>query len=117
MCIRDSLKDHVPAVFVPSYYSENGRITDIMAWRDGRIQNITLDPETGESSSTVRWYNQVSGTDINGDGIMELPEPYALPDPKQTTTAVNFWALPPAQGPEIDRRGGLLRVGQRVGLR
>jgi hypothetical protein len=87
------LKDHVPAVFVPSYYSENGRITDIMAWRDGRIQNITLDPETGESSSTVRWYNQVSGTDINGDGIMELPEPYALPDPKQTTTAVNFWAL------------------------
>lgn len=87
------LQELVPAVFVPSNYGENGRITDIFAWRDGRIQNITMDPTTGESSGTIRWYTQVTGSDINGDGIMELPEPYALPDPKQTSTAVNFWAI------------------------
>ncbi len=89
------LRDSVPAVFVSSTYGEkkNGYITDIFAWRAGRIENITLKPATGESSDTIRWYTDVSATDINGDGILELPDPYGLPDPKSNTTAVNFWAI------------------------
>ena len=87
------LQELVPALFVPSQYGENGQITDVFAWRNNRIENITLDAETGESDNTIRWYTQVSGTDINNDLIMELPDPYALPDPKSATTAVNFWAI------------------------
>ena len=30
----------------------------------------------GESENTIRLYTQVSGTDINGDGVMELTAPY-----------------------------------------
>ena len=87
------LRDRVPALFIPSYYKgENGLITDIFAWRSGRIENITLNRE-GESENTIRLYTQVSGTDINGDGVMELTAPYALPDPNSTSAAVNFWAI------------------------
>ena len=64
-----------------SSYSGDGQITDIFAWKDGALQNITLDPATGESDSTIRWYTAVSARDINRDGILELPDPYALPDP------------------------------------
>lgn len=101
------LQDNIPAVFVSSTYghsgtsqsytdttySESGHITDIFAWKNGRIQNITLNPETGESDSTIRWYTAVSAKDINNDGILELPDPYALPDPSSTSIAVNFWAI------------------------
>ena len=101
------LQDGIPAVFVSSTYgrsgtaqnytdtsySESGHITDIFAWKDGRIQNITLNPDTGESDNTIRWYTAVTAKDINNDGILELPDPYALPDPSSTSVAVNFWAI------------------------
>ncbi|OUN20578.1 hypothetical protein B5G34_14595 [Flavonifractor sp. An82] len=101
------LQENIPAVFVSSTYghsgtsqnytdtaySESGHITDIFTWKDGRLQNITLNPETGESDSTIRWYTAVAAKDINNDGILELPDPYALPDPSSTSIAVNFWAI------------------------
>jgi len=88
------LRDKVPAVFVPSTYMEDGYIIDIFICRDGELKNITRDPETGNSDGTVRWYNGVSSTDINGDGIMELPLLAALPESKSSTgTAVNFWSI------------------------
>ena len=92
------LRDMVPALFVTSTYAVNGQITDILAWKDGTLANVTLEPDTGESGSTVRWDTEVSSTqvtcmDINHDGIMELPSAYALPDPENTGTAPNFWAI------------------------
>ena len=81
------------AIFVTSAYSENGSITDIFAWKGECLENITLNEYTFESNNTVRWYTRVSGTDINGDGVMELPDPYGLPDPTSTSSAVNFWAI------------------------
>ena len=79
--------------FNTTAYSGDGQITDIFAWKDGALQNITLDPATGESDSTIRWYTAVSARDINRDGILELPDPYALPDPTSSSIAVNFWAI------------------------
>ena len=57
-----------------------------------------LEPDTGESDSTIRWSTEVestkvSYTDINHDGILELPSAYALPDPNNVGTAPNFWAI------------------------
>ena len=79
--------------FNTSAYSGDGQITDIFVWKDETLQNITLDPATGESDSTIRWYTAVSARDINRDGILELPDPYALPDPTSSSIAVNFWAI------------------------
>lgn len=92
------LRDMVPALFVPSSFGENsGLITDIFAWQDGQITNITLDPDPEDptvlqSSITIRRYN-AAGCDINGDGILELPDPYGLPDYKGDGSAPNFWAF------------------------
>ena len=92
------LQDAVPALFLTSTYAVNGQITDIFAWKDGRLENVTLDPAAGESGGTVRWATEVdstkvSCTDINHDGIMELPSAYPLPAPGGTGTAPNFWAI------------------------
>lgn len=107
------LKDGVPAVFVDAAYASSGsaapgeelsafnsatysgegHITDVFAWKNGALRNITLNSTTGESDGTIRWYTAVSAKDINGDGILELPDPYALTDPTSSSIAVNFWAI------------------------
>ncbi len=87
------LTDRIPAVFATSSYGENGAITDVFSVKNGQLQNVTLDPETGESGETVRFYTQVGVRDINGDGIMELPQPVPLTDYRITTEAVNFWLI------------------------
>ena len=68
----------VPAVFVASLYEENSIVTDIFALRDGTFANITADTAAGTSAQTVRNYN-VYVTDIDEDGIIELPQPHQLP--------------------------------------
>ena len=90
---RGYLVERVPALFVTSAYAENGTITDIFTCRDGKLRNITLNTATGESGETIRYYNQVTATDINGDGILELPQPVPLTDYKITTATVNFWLI------------------------
>ena len=87
------LVDRVPALFVTSSYAENGAITDVFTCRDGKLRNVTLDPATGESGETIRYYNQVAPSDINGDGILELPQPVPLTDYRITTASVNFWLI------------------------
>ena len=87
------LMGRVPAIFVVSSYQENGTITDIFTFQNGELKNITLNSLTGESGETIRFYTQVTGCDINSDGIMELPRPVPLSDYKITTAAVNFWLI------------------------
>ena len=50
---------------------------------------------------------QVSCTDINHDGIMELPSAYALTEPDSTSTAPNFWAI---RWQQYDVNGGAHQV-------
>ena len=72
-----TLADGEPAVFVTSTYGEDeGQlVTDILALRDGVLTNLTLDEETGISSGTLREDSEgeIFATDINGDGIYEIP--------------------------------------------
>lgn len=85
-----ALTNLMPALFVSSDFGENGgRITDIITLRDGTLTNLTLDEETGMSLSTIRYYTDfkdVNGTDINNDGILELPLPELLPAVGENTT-------------------------------
>ena len=77
------LVDSVPALFVSSDFREFGdRISDILAVRDGMLTNITLDPATGVSTGTIRYYKDfkdVNSLDINSDSILELPIPEPMP--------------------------------------
>ncbi len=85
-----TLVDSIPALFVSSDYGEaGGRITDIVAVKDGVLANLTLDEETGMSGSTRRYYKDFQdeyGFDINSDGISELPISEALPLVGESTT-------------------------------
>lgn len=85
------LADRVPAVFATSSYKD-GAITDIFVAKEGRLTNVTLDPLTGESGETVRYYTQAGLRDVNGDGIMEIPQPVPLEN-KRTGGAVSYWIV------------------------
>lgn len=85
------LADRVPAVFATSTYKDGGAITDIFIARDGKLKNVTLSPETGESGETVRFYTQAGIRDVNGDGIMEIPQPMPLASYK--SGSANYWSV------------------------
>lgn len=87
------LVDRVPGLFVTSTYGENGAITDVLICREGKLHNVTRNSETGESGETIRFTTLVSERDINGDGILELPQPIPLLDYRVTSTTVNFWLV------------------------
>ena len=80
-----------PAIFVTSTLI-TGVVTDIFAWRDDELVNITLDPATGMSDSTFRLNTSISIQDINGDGYPEVPKPTALPTP-DASSSLDFWQV------------------------
>jgi len=91
----------IPALFVVSNYGDTGgaTVTDIITYQNGALKNITLvpdpldpDPNLAESRETIRYYTQITGSDINSDGIMELPSPVPLLG-NSTTSTSNFWLI------------------------
>lgn len=68
----------VPAVFVASAYDESNLITDVFTLYQNVFTNITQNRESGQSAQTVRNYF-VYSTDIDNDGIIELPGTESLP--------------------------------------
>lgn len=85
-----TLADMIPALFVTSNYGESGgRLTDVIAVRDGVLTNLTLDEETGMSIGTCCYYQDFQdefGFDIDSDGVLELPVSEALPMVGETGT-------------------------------
>ena len=82
----------VPAVFVSSMYDENSIVTDIFALRDGTFTNITTEGASGTSAQTVRNY-YVYATDIDSDGIVELPQPKQLPSYGESAPEDVYWII------------------------
>ncbi len=80
----------VPAVFVASLYGEDGIVTDIFALRDGTFLNVTAEGTAGTSAGTVRNY-YVYGTDIDGDGVIELPQPVRVPSSSEDIYWIIDW--------------------------
>lgn len=77
------LSNQAPALFITSEIGDGGGyVTDVVAWQENALVNLTLDPATGISTATLRYYTDfqdVYGADINSDGVLELPIPEALP--------------------------------------
>lgn len=90
--IVGNLTEGTPAFFVASAYDENNIITDVLALREGVLRNITLSDESGTSTSTVRNY-YVYSTDIDGDGITEIPNTIQLPSVSWDTQTENQYII------------------------
>lgn len=72
------LSDGVSALYVTSS-CEGGQVTDVFACLNRNFTNVTLNPESRVSNDTLRDYTDVSATDINRDGVLEIPVALALP--------------------------------------
>lgn len=84
------LQKSVPALFVTGTYGANGIITDILACRDGRMVNIAL--KNGISQEVAR-YLALYPMDLNGDSVIELPQPVQLPVFNDKKTSDFYWTI------------------------
>jgi len=72
------LQGKIPALFVTGVSDADVQITDILTDRNGELINIVLSDTTGVSTEVYR-HMSLFPTDINGDGITEVPAPAQLP--------------------------------------
>ncbi len=101
--ISGNVANGIPAVFVASAYETDTIITDIFAVSGGVFRNIAAGGETGFGAQTVRNYN-VYATDIDEDGVIELPMPVALPSAEagdETYWVIDWYNLKPEGGREV----------------
>ena len=68
----------IRAIYITGQLVDASQSTDIVAWRDDKLVNLTLNKESGVSNETIRDYI-VSLTDVNNDIILEMPEPHTIP--------------------------------------
>lgn len=71
--IWGSLSDGPTAVYAASAVDENSIITDVFSVVNGSFVNVSFSNESGTSVQTLRNY-YVYAEDIDGDGIVELPD-------------------------------------------
>ncbi len=85
-----SLANGETALFITGTRSEGGEITDILTARDGTLQRVGA--ETVAVSEISR-FASLYPTDINNDGITEVPNPTPFPktDPEGETYYRIFW--------------------------
>lgn len=74
------------AVLLESTINGTGIVTDILTWRRGTLANITLDENAGVSEGTKRLSYAIYCRDINADGVLDIPQPTALPSTAEGTT-------------------------------
>lgn len=67
------LHGDVSAVYVASSVADSAIITDVFALKDGQFTNVSFSNESGTSVQTLRNY-YVYADDIDGDGVLELPD-------------------------------------------
>ncbi len=79
----------VPAVFVASTDADENIVTDIFAFRNQTFQNVSAFGEAGANVQTVQNYI-VYPSDIDSDGLIELPRPVALPS---ATAEETYWLI------------------------
>ena len=101
-----SLHKNVPAVYVASSVDGNAIITDVFALRQGRFTNVSFSNDSGTSVQTLRNY-YVYATDIDRDGILELPDLIDMKPVENTWMASNQklirWYAMGIDGTEVDK--------------
>lgn len=85
------LSDGVAALYIAGDYGQNGIITDIFAIQGESFKNISYDSSTQISTETQR-NKEIFATDVDGDGVLELPRTVDLQAYDQTDTGT-FWKI------------------------
>lgn len=80
------------ALYVSTELNDERHAVDVVAYQNGKLVNLSLDPTTHVSVETLSQYVDLEPTDVNGDGVLELPEPVSLPQ-SEDTTASDFWLI------------------------
>ena len=82
------LSDGTLAVYV-TLETVSGWVTDIITLELSGLRNITRDEESGVSLLTSWTNTEAVTTDIDGDGVLEIPRPQLLtpPDPENSSAA------------------------------
>ena len=82
------LSDGTLAVYV-TLETVSGWVTDIITLELSGLRNITRDEESGVSLLTSWTNTEAVTTDINSDGVLEIPRPQLLtpPDPENSSAA------------------------------
>lgn len=75
---QGTLSGGVPALFITGVTEQSRSITDILTLQAGELDNILLSASTGVSRVTSDYYG-LYPTDINADGLTEIPVPVELP--------------------------------------
>ena len=102
--VDGKLSNGAPAVFASSLFS-GGVLTDVMTIKNGKLHNVTLNAEAGYSQATTRVDTGVALSDINKDGVLEIPITRVLPSLKEeeeSGESVVYWC-------QVDQ-GGTLAV-------
>ena len=91
--------DRHTAVFVDSICG-GGIVTDVLAMRDGALYNIVMDNRT--ENTTVRPMT-VYCSDIDRDGVMEIPEPRQVYSQTETPYYVIYWNTRTVRGFSMEK--------------
>ena len=82
----------VPALYVTGTLPDGSRVIDVVAYQGDKLTNLSLDPDAGVSRERLQGYTDVAPTDVDGDGVVELPTPMPLPSYGEKP-ASNFWLI------------------------
>ena len=82
------LQDGEQALYITSILGDGSLVTDVLMKNKNSLKNITLDAESGISTGQVRSYG-VYTTDIDGDGVVEVPSPEQFPGRSQSPKGEN----------------------------
>ena len=75
---RGTLAGGMPALFVTGVTERERAVTDILTLQEGELDNIVLSTTTGVSRQ-ISDFQSLYPTDINGDGVTEVPVCVELP--------------------------------------
>lgn len=100
------LQHGIPAVYVASSVADSAIITDVFAFKNGRFTNVSFSNDSGTSVQTLRNY-YVYADDIDGDGVLELPDLIDMKPVENTWMASNQklirWYAMTISGGEVDK--------------
>ena len=85
-----ALQDGNPAVFVTGVENSAWTVTDILTLRNGELTNIALSDVTGVSGE-IAPFRSLYPSDINSDGVTEVPCPVILPGWSADEDSGYYW--------------------------
>lgn len=91
--VDGKMANGAPAVFASSLFP-GGSLTDVLTIQEGKLRNVTYNTDSGYSQVTARVDAGVALSDINKDGVLEVPISMMLPSlqPEESSSeSVVYW--------------------------